>query len=442
MPDDNTEAADTESMIARPAAVRVFPYYGPTSRLLTDLDTLDSWIKRNMHKPADLRPLDPEDEDAGGWAYETDSGKNRREISAYLYLPDTGRGLQVDEYARFIIERLSGQRCKLLCESSHNWRAYLMGILRNLAEDYPETAEDLNEALSNEEPISRAEYGYALAREPQSLPPVEGNLLALWATGGDPKYPLPLQIWHSGITLHVDAPTAFHNLKGRLYAWHGKGFVQPVNDGARWHLQFRDVEIQPPDETLTTWLPGREALTPAGGGLVFGALLPGFSVYIPPGEDPPNGHSFTDPHPHIKQMSMVLGALPPWVRLTVTRLHDGLCHVYIAGASNAGRTVVNDLLSFAAELWGDLGTDSKVHPMTAESISAEPPKAKEAAATPAPEPTPTQKRARTKSADPGATVAKFEADWNAGKVGDVEAWAASAGVSGRTLRRYRAATRH
>lgn len=51
---------------------------------------------------------------------------------------------------------------------------------------------------------------------------------------------------------------------------------------------------------------------------------------------------------------------------------------------------------------------------------------------------PTRKRARTKSADPRAVVAKFNADWAAGKVDTLEAWAAREGIAYKTLSRYRA----
>lgn len=68
-------------------------------------------------------------------------------------------------------------------------------------------------------------------------------------------------------------------------------------------------------------------------------------------------------------------------------------------------------------------------PQAVEPTDAPPPTA-------APKPTP--KRARTKSTDPRAVVAKFNADWAAGKVDTLEAWAAREGIAYKTLSRYRA----
>ncbi len=277
----------------------------------------------------------------------------------------------------------------------------------------------------------RGEYSYALDRAPRILPPVDGFVLFHVSMYGDPEadsHPLPLTVNAGGFQTPVEAKVVFHALVRRLYRWQGKGFIQPVNDGARWHLQFREVTIQPPDTALATWLPDREALTPADSGIVFAASLSGFHVFIPPGKEPLSVHSFSAVPPDVERLSGGTFGTPPYVMLTVTRLHDRLCDAVIQWASQAGRIATEDLLAYSRGLWGKLAEDGRVHLPADMSPAVEVPKADGESQHPT--------RRRTKSADPGAIAAKFDADWKAGKVGDHEAWATSAGISGRTLRRY------
>ena len=178
------------------------------------------------------------------------------------------------------------------------------------------------------------DHWVTLDKAPQQLPPIGEATFGHLTNDEHPEYSLPVLIpAASGFSAPVDARTVYRALVDHLQRWQRKGFVQPANAGARWHLQFRDVQEKPEPE------PG-----------ILEAILPGFRVLILPGEAAPRIHSFNEP-----SAAMPGELQPPYVRITVTRRHNERCDATMRWTPQAGDIVADDLMARARDLWGELG---------------------------------------------------------------------------------------
>lgn len=178
------------------------------------------------------------------------------------------------------------------------------------------------------------DHWVTLDKAPRQLPPIGDATFGHLTNGEHPEYFIPMLIPQAcGFTAPVDARTVYRALVDHLKQWQGKGFIQPGNAGARWHLQFREVEEKPETE------PG-----------ILEAILPGFRVLLLPGEPAPMVHSFSEPSPAIPGEF-----LPPSVRVIVKRRHDTRCDATIHFTPQGGEAVADDLMARARDLWGELG---------------------------------------------------------------------------------------
>lgn len=171
-----------------------------------------------------------------------------------------------------------------------------------------------------------------LDSDPQELPPIEGLAFGGLTQGEESLYPLPVQWGKRAFDVPVGAPIVYRAMVDRLQHWQGKGFVQPVNAGARWHLQLRDVGDVPAQA------PG-----------VLSAVLRGFQILIPPGEDTPIVYTFSTGEQEVPDF------LLPGVSVKVTQRHDRRCDLVIEWTSAAGAVVGDDLIVRARDLWAEIG---------------------------------------------------------------------------------------
>lgn len=171
-----------------------------------------------------------------------------------------------------------------------------------------------------------------LDSDPQELPPIEGQTFGGLTQGDDSRYPLPVQWGARAFDVPVGAPIVYRAMIDRLEQWQNKGFAQPVNAGARWHLQLRHVEEVPGQA------PG-----------VSSVVLRGFQIMIPPGEDTPIVYTFSTGEQEVPDF------LLPGVSVKVTQRHDRRCDLVIEWTSAAGAVVGDDLMDRARDLWGELG---------------------------------------------------------------------------------------